>query len=366
MSEEAHREALSDMRCFSESVVAQVIRGLKAEPGCVGCRVSFAITGGSNLLLRLTAMASDQELLCDAWLSARHGNLSAMSECRAWALREVWREQNDSDHGLLVFVAERLKKEGGGRPGADAVSKLFNKIDADAAWFPGKRASGAGRKPALSASAKQAIAKSAMSMKARSEEPTFAKVVGACKLAVLNPSTSKPVDKKVIYDIFRDHCRDQDSDEPWRHQPRMSKIALAPEQIAKRYKFTAAVLEKGHTEQFYYDRLVWTDLCNSILPRSEKKASEQALARKGKKGWLSDDCKIFSQNLRGKQEALKQKSWDTIRVWWAPILAQGKLHIEVLDQDFPGEVPAGLQTPKPHWANPLPPTPPSKSMQGSS
>ena len=286
-------------------------------------------------------MASDQKLLCDAWLSARHGNLSAMSECRAWALREVWREQNDSDHGLLVFVAERLKKEGGGRPGADAVSKLFNKIDADAAWFPGKRASGAGRKPALSASAKQAIAKSAMSMKARNEEPTFAKVVGACKLAVLNPSTSKPVDKKVIYDIFRDHCRDQDSDEPWRHQPRMSKIALAPEQIAKRYKFTAAVLEKGHTEQFYYDRLVWTDLCNSILPRSEKKASEQALARKGKKGWLSDDCKIFSQNLRGKQEALKQKSWDTIRVWWAPILAQGKLHIEVLDQDFPGEVPAG-------------------------
>ena len=50
---------------------------------------------------------------------------------------------------------------------------------------------------------------------------------------------------------------------------------------------------------------------------------------------------MFSQNLRGKQEALKQKSWDTIRVWWAPVLARGKLHIEIFDEDFPGEVPAG-------------------------
>ena len=287
-------------------------------------------------------MAGQQELLRDAWLAARKGNLCALSECKAWALREVWREQKDSDHGLNVFASERLTKKGGGRPGADAIAKLFKKIDADAAWFPGKKSQGEfGPKRALSATAEQALARSAMSMKERDEEPTYAKMVGACKQAILNPATSKPVDKKRVYDVFRVHCHDKDSDEPWRHQPRMSKIALAPDQIAKRYKFSGAVLEKGHTEQFYFDRLVWTDLCNSILPRSEKKASEQALARKGKKGWLSDDCKMFSQNLRGKQEALKQKSWDTIRVWWAPVLARGKLHIEMLGQDFPGEVPAG-------------------------
>ena len=34
---------------------------------------------------------------------------------------------------------------------------------------------------------------------------------------------------------------------------------------------------------------------------------------------------------------MKQASWDTLRVWWAPILARGKLHIEYLGSDFPGE-----------------------------
>ena len=38
-------------------------------------------------------MASEQELVRDAWLAARKGNLCALSECKAWALREVWREQ---------------------------------------------------------------------------------------------------------------------------------------------------------------------------------------------------------------------------------------------------------------------------------
>ena len=287
-------------------------------------------------------MPSEQELLRNAWLSARRGTLNALSECKAWALREVWRAQNDSDHGMLVFVAERVKKQGGTHPQAEAIGKLFNKIDADSQWFPGKKClSVSGPKPALSASAKQAIAKSAMSMKDRGEEPTYAKVIGACRQAVMNPTTSKPVDKKRVYKIFRESCHDKNSDELWRHQPRMSKVALGPEQEAKRYKFSLAVLEKGHTEQFYFHRLVWADLCNSILPRSEKKATEQALARKGKKGWMSADRKMFSQNLRGKQEALKQNSWDTIRVWWAPVLARGKLHIEIFDEDFPGEVPAG-------------------------
>ena len=322
IAEDASRSPCPDMFYVSVSCLAQVFLSAQAEES--------------------RSMSSVQELLRDAWLGARKGNLCALSECKAWALREVWREQKDSDHGLNVFVSQRLKKNGGGHPGSDAIAKLFNKIDADPAWFPGKKAQAkCGPKPALSATAKQAIAKSAMSMKERGEEPTYAKVVGTCKQAILNPATTKPVDKKRVYDVFRAHCHDKDSDEPWCHQARMSKVALGPEQMAKRYKFSVAVLDKGHTEQFYFDRLVWTDLCNSILPRSEKKASEQALARKGKKGWISGDCKMFSQNLRGKQEALKQKSWDTIRVWWAPVLARGKLHIEMLGQDFPGEVPAG-------------------------
>ena len=42
-------------------------------------------------------------------------------------------------------------------------------------------------------------------------------------------------------------------------------------------------------------------------------------------------------NLRGKPEALKQASWDAIRVWWVPVLARGKLHLELLGDEFSGE-----------------------------
>ena len=45
--------------------------------------------------------------------------------------------------------------------------------------------------------------------------------------------------------------------------------------------------------------------------------------------------------MRGKAESLKQNSWDSVRVWWAPILARGKLHVEMMPEDFPGECPAG-------------------------
>ena len=46
-------------------------------------------------------------------------------------------------------------------------------------------------------------------------------------------------------------------------------------------------------------------------------------------------------NLRGAKEAEKQKSWDTIRVYWAPILTRGKRHVEFLDEDFPRETERG-------------------------
>jgi hypothetical protein len=38
---------------------------------------------------------------------------------------------------------------------------------------------------------------------------------------------------------------------------------------------------------------------------------------------------------------LKQNSWDTVRFWWVPILVRGKLHVEPLPDDFPGETPEG-------------------------
>ena len=89
--------------------------------------------------------------------------------------------------------------------------------------------------------------------------------------------------------------------------------------------------------------MVWFDLCNSILPRSEGKAFDQRQARKGKKGWISKDARHWSRNLKGKKESLKQASWDTEKVWWVPVLTRGVLHIEVMPESFPGETPKGAQ-----------------------
>ena len=56
---------------------------------------------------------------------------------------------------------------------------------------------------------------------------------------------------------------------------------------------------------------------------------------------MSPGNELDEVNLRGGEESLKQNSWDTRRVWWAPILTRGKLHMEVFDAEFPGETEAG-------------------------
>ena len=52
---------------------------------------------------------------------------------------------------------------------------------------------------------------------------------------------------------------------------------------------------------------------------------------------------LSSENLRGKPESKKQKGYDAIRVYWAPVLTRGKFHIELLGEDFPGETPEGAE-----------------------
>ena len=124
---------------------------------------------------------SHQEVLRKAWTEGRAGTLSALSEAKAWALREVWRSEGNSDWGLMNFVAERVEKIGGGNPQQPAISKFFAKVDNDPDWFPGKSVQEHnGPPPALSGQAKNAIAQAAMAMKKRKIEPTFPRIVAAC------------------------------------------------------------------------------------------------------------------------------------------------------------------------------------------
>ncbi len=286
-----------------------------------------------------------QALLRRAWTEAREGNLSAVSQAKAWALREVWRDAGKGEHGLKTYVAGKLQKAGGTDPPTSAaVHLLFQKMDEDEEWFPGKSSQEKfGPDRGLTGANRAAVARSAMNMKEQGVEPTYASVIAACPKAAVNPKTKRPWNKNVIYSVFSEDCYDEDPEKKWTHKPRYSKTALTPAMEKKRLDFALLVLRWRHTGPWYYNNVVWTDICNSILPRTEKKASELALARKGKRGWGSEGCELFSQNLRGKAETLKQKSWDTIKVWWAPVLSKGKLHVEVFDASFPGEVGEGAK-----------------------
>ena len=143
-----------------------------------------------------------------------------------------------------------------------------------------------------------------------------ANLVAANPNAFLNSETGEVADKKVVYRILRARCCDDPNDptDTWRHQARLSKSALTPSAIVERLKWAEHTSGKKHKPRWLYKKLAWVGLCNSILPRTEKRQAEQTLSRKGKNGWGSKKTKNVSKNLKGSPSALKQCAWDCIRV----------------------------------------------------
>ena len=161
-------------------------------------------------------MSSLQQLE-QLWLSAPEGKLCAREQAKAWALREVWLEDGKGQHGLYTFVAGCVQKTAngkpqGGAPTANSVKEFFEKVDADPHWFPGKH-SGAPRGPkrVLTGVKVTAIVSAAKRLKAEGEEPTYTAVVAACPKATANPKTQEPVDKKLVYTVFKERCYDDEA-----------------------------------------------------------------------------------------------------------------------------------------------------------
>ena len=284
-----------------------------------------------------------QDALRAAWLDAPLGQMSALSQAKAWALRETWRAVAKHEHGMLAHIAGKVAKEGGGNPSPQALGQLFAKIDSDDSWFPGKQSSTTrGRKRALTPTKAASIARCAMTMKGNGLEPTYARLVTACPQAVVNDDTGEAVNKHAVYTLLRERCHDGNPEEKWEHQSRLTRTGLPPLVMGRRLAWGLYIRDEvRHTGAWYFKRCVWTDICNKILPRTQQKANKMILARKGGKGWMSNDAKHYSRNLRADSSVLKQNSWDTVRVWWAPVLMRGKLHVEVLGPDFPGDCPQG-------------------------
>ena len=281
--------------------------------------------------------------LQDLWKTGKEGCLSPLEQCRAWALREVYREQDVPEKKLYTMMAAKLTKIGGGAPTPRAVLKLFEKVDGDEDWFPGKVEEGRGRKPALTGLAKSVIQRSAEAIRRRGGEPTYNLICGTCPEAVKNPETQQAVGKKRVYDVFHTQCYDDGADQPWTNRARLTKTALPEFVIEHRLRWLKYMQGLPHTDEWYYRNLIWVDICNDIIPTTERKATRMAQARKGGKGWMSPGNQIYSRNLKGDKTHLKQKGSDTYKVFWMPVLMRGKLHVEVFSADFPGESPDGAE-----------------------
>ena len=111
--------------------------------------------------------------LQELWNTGKDSCLSPKEQSRAWALREVYREMGVPEKKLYTKMAEKLTKVGGGQPTSKALLLLFEKVDGDEDWYPGKVAEGRGRKPVLSGVARSAIKRSAEAMKRNGGEPTY-------------------------------------------------------------------------------------------------------------------------------------------------------------------------------------------------
>ena len=96
----------------------------------------------------------------------------------------------------------------------------------------------------------------------------------------------------------------QHSSQP-RETSSSSKEALTEAEISKRLQFGKHMESLRHGAEWYFRHVVWTDVCNDVLPITERKCLLQAQARKGGAGWMSAGSETQSYNLRGKKEQLK-------------------------------------------------------------
>ena len=118
--------------------------------------------------------------LARVWKGGRPGTLSPLMQAKAWGLSEARVPQVD--------IAAKLEKIGGGHPTKSAVCKLLERIKGDPEWYPGKRPEAAyGPKPVLRGAKRRQVAASAMTLKRRGVDPTYALVVAQCPEALVSP-----------------------------------------------------------------------------------------------------------------------------------------------------------------------------------
>ena len=284
-------------------------------------------------------MASPPANSPEWWTSGRTGTLSPWSQALVYAFIKVGeiKELKIKD----VEIAEHIYKVGGSRPShpsANSIRVLREKIQSDPHWHPGKQSEDAGepgRPKTITKQQQNALAKAAMSIKEKGQEPTVAAVIAQCPVASLNKETGQTFTDKVILEVFRTRCYDSSPDSPWNHVHAKQKTALTPELMELRCTWGNAQLAQRHHCGWYFRHCMWMDPCSTIIPGRAKTQHDQQFANFGKgKRWISEDSKDISRNLRASPYGGKQKQWGDERVWWFVLLVHGRVHVEVMPEDW--------------------------------
>ena len=290
-------------------------------------------------------MSSPQETLEKLWHRSAPGSLTPWETVRALGLRDACRELHGGN-ACVTWIASRLRKTdstgksySADHPAQSSVSELFQKIDADPMWFPGKRIGAKrGRKPLLTQRKRARIASSAMSQKVDGNEPSVEVTILRCPVATLNPETQLPFCDKVIRKVFLEDCYDFDPEQPWKLQLPLQRFFLPDAAKAHRLAMARRILDvqdHGDSVQWWARNVVWIDPCASILPRTRRHYNRMRQAELGnKKRYISDDAREYSRNLRGKKETLKQDGYEATRISWLIVVARGAVAVEMLPPDW--------------------------------
>ena len=177
----------------------------------------------------LATMSDAQDALRNAWLGGPEDRLCGREQAKAWALRESWLADKKAPYGMYEFIRTRVRKTKDGKatgdhPSAPSLNGFFPKVVPDPDWFPGKHAdTKRGPKRILSGGKKSAVIQAAKRIKREGGEVTYAAVVDAAPTATLNPDTGEAVDKKLVFNVFREDCCTDDPDDRLDHRKRLSR-----------------------------------------------------------------------------------------------------------------------------------------------
>ena len=124
------------------------------------------------------------------------------------------------------------------------------------------------------------IARIAMARKAKGLVPTVAASIIDCPKATLNPETGEPFSKKVILEVFKTRCFDNDPERPWVYVNAKQKTCLSPDAKVARIVWADVLLAMNHQAVWYFRHIVWFDPCHSIIPgQGQNRSAEQSQIR---------------------------------------------------------------------------------------